>query len=89
MERPSFWKFRETKGDEYQSGPETSMIQYGRPNKGQTKVGILLPNQVIKCNYLHVYYCNPYAFKETYFSSLHFFASVDTQDILRGGIKVK
>ena len=39
MERPSFWKFRETRGDEYQSGPETSMIQYGRPNKGQTKVG--------------------------------------------------
>ena len=41
MERPSFWKFRETRGDEYQSGPETSMIQYGKPNKGQTKVGIL------------------------------------------------
>ena len=41
MERPSFWKFRENRGDEYQSGPETSMIQYGRPNKGQTKVGVL------------------------------------------------
>ena len=44
MERPSFWKFRETTTapvsnmQQQQQDEQSSRIQYGKANKGQTKV---------------------------------------------------
>ena len=44
MERPSFWKFRDTTTapvsnmQQQQQDEQSSRIQYGKANKGQTKV---------------------------------------------------